>query len=382
MKEGDQDKLDLVLKDFDKVSADLRQRRRCRHTLFIATIGGVVTSGLAMIGFIQVGDPDQWYKWVLLGTMILFFITSIGILTSINKARAINLRSAYLATLVYNIQKSRSVPNFGGWVNAIRAARICANLTHASRNGFAPCHRAVKEYCSTRAKSRADLSNENVQTWRRDILKSFSVLTSIIYAVLYVLVGLILIGAAALILHKSEGTDVVLLDWQAFLYGCVLAGLLTLAAIATSFLKGRSPQSARLVISYIMLVIGGLVLVGATIFRLPLLKQPLEWTVMFAWVGGVLVVVGLGTQLYDQVYKVRKADYSSETYYHLWRLRFERCPLMSGRAIYKASQIPGKGQYSCLNYDCSKTQEIKNDNSPLIPCTKCKHTLFCENLQN
>ena len=352
-------KHDIVIEDFKEVNADLRQRRQCRHTMFIACIGGIITSALAIIGFIQIGDVYQWYKWLLLGTMIPFSILSIGVLTSINKGRSINIRSGYLAAIAYYVTRKKKIPNFGGWGSAMRAVRLCANLTYLSPTKTSPCGRPKTENCDVVARKKAYLSNKSTQTWRRDIVKSFTVMTSMIYGILYFLTSIALIGSTLLILQEDESELKILLDQQSLSYACLLAILLLLAVSWTFFMKNRGVESVRVTISYIMLIVGSIMLLNAAIFRLPLLDKSMKWPFTFGWIGGAIIFVGLGVQLYSQVLKIRKGDYSLETYYQLWRMRLEYYPLMTGRVVCKAGETPGKGTYVCLNPKCSHTEEIK-----------------------
>lgn len=366
---------DPIREDLYTVSTDLRQRRSCRHAIFVAIVGAMGTAGFALIALIQQsGGPNQWHKWILLGTTIPLLILSIGIATTINKARAINIRSGYLAAAAYYIQEGRKIRYFGGWPNALRAARICANLTFVDPEDITPCGRSHRNDCVAEAKKNSGWINETVQTWRREIIKSFTVLTSIIYGLLSLMTGAGIITAATITINWKN----LEWNWNAFIGITIFVVPTILVTILTLFSKNRSVQSARVVVCYVMIVLGAVALLGAAIYKLVPNGERFEWISVFGLGGGLLLIASLGILLFDQVYRVRKGDYSLETYYHIWRLRFDRCPLMTGKSIYYEGQKPGIGTYKCLSYECLKGgQEIKKDRQRLVACD-CGHSYFGE----
>jgi hypothetical protein len=332
------------------------------------------TSGFALIALVQSGEPQQWSRWILLATLIPLFLLSVAILATINKARAINIRSGYVAAAGYYLWRGKNVPNFGGWINALRAAHTCANLTFLSYDDSAPCKRYRHEYCSTKAQNNAEFNNKTGQTWRRDVIKSFTVLTSIVYAVLYIIVSASVITAAIITVDwEKQGWD-----WRVLAGGFIFAACTFLAIMLAFFRKQRGITSALLVACYLMLLTGGLGLLVATVFKCLPTRRGLEWTNMFGLGGGLLFIVGLAILLYDQIYKVRKGEYSLETYYQLWRRRFEDCPLMAGSTVYVAGEKAGRRNYTCLNYKCRAKQNIANDGLALVACQRCGHSLFHE----
>ena len=364
---------DPVREDLDTVSTDLRQRRACRHTMFIAIVGGMATSGFALIALIQQsGGPNQWHKWILVGMTIPLLILLVGVTTAINKARAINIRSGYLAAVAYYVHNGKKMPYFGGWLNALRAARICANLTFADANDMTPCGRRDGDDCVAEAKKEAEWINRTIQTWRREIVKSFTVMTAMIYGLLSIAAGVAVTTSTIKLINSGETASSLRV-----LVGVITFAVPILGALLTLFGNSRSVQSIRIILCYGMMVLGGSAISGAAMYRLFPDGERSEWISVFGLGGGFLFIASLGILLFDQIYRVRKGDYSFETYYHLWRLRFERCPLMTGRYIYREGRRPGIGTYRCLR--CPEGgQEITNGGKALVECDVCGNSYFGE----
>lgn len=195
-------------------------------------------------------------------------------------------------------------------------------------------------------------------------------MTAIVYGLLSIAtgVGITMSTIKMISWNKSEMT------WRVFV-STIIFTVPILLLILTFFNKSKSGQSIRVLLYYIMIVLGGSAIFGAAIYGLFPDGKNGEWICFFGLGGGLLFLASLGFLLYEQIYKVRKGDYSIETYYHLWRLRLDGCPLMTGKHIYKTGQKPGIGTYKCLK--CPKGgQEIKNDGIELGKCDTCGHSYF------
>lgn len=367
----EQDLTNLVKEDLHQVQKDVRQRRQCRHVLFIAVMGAMVTSGFALFGLMQYGKGEQWHRWALLGSFIPMFTLTVGILAAINKARTVNMRSGYIAALFKHLCRGTKIPNYCGWANAVRAARLCSNMRTSSHGPRPPCGQPVDGDCLSIARSKAKVTNQNVRMWSRDCLKSFTVLTSMIYGVLYLVVGLsvLLAGIAAFKLDEK------LQGWRLWMgiFTFVLCILVT--AFSMMFYERKSTKNALLFACRGLIFAGSVGILVAGIYKLFLPKQVPAGLIVVSAIGGVIVfVIGFGVLLMDQVIKIRKGDYSSETYYQLWDLRFEHCLLMNGGQIYESGKGIPMGTYKCLKYNCPLEQKL-DDYGELVQC-KCRSNLF------
>ncbi len=361
----------LIKDDIEQVQAELRQRRQCRHVVFVAVMGAMVTSGFALIALMQHGKEEQWQRWALLGSFIPLFTLSVGILVSINKVRAVNVRSGYISALHDYIIKDKKVSNYGGWQLAIRATKFCSNVRASSYGPGPPCGCPPDNDCIAYARSASQVYNKSMSTWSRDTLKSFTVLTAAVYSVMYILISASFIVVALMIIRLEDKQ----IRWQWLVGIASFLGCMLLAACSGIFYKKKGIRNMLLFVCRAFLLGGGLgiIIVGGHKIILPE-QTSTALIAVFGVGGGILFVTGLAILLYDQVYKIHKGDYSSEIYYHLWLVRFERCPLMKGGAIYGKGQEVTAGTYKCLTCDCNESQKLEKYGE-LVRC-KCGSKLF------
>ena len=108
--------LELAREDYRIVNAEISHVQTCRSNLFIATLAAVSAWTIAALGIgltNRLGSPI----WVTLGVSFPLFLLAVGILATIEKADAINLRKGFLAALTDYLKSNVAPPNYGGWAH-------------------------------------------------------------------------------------------------------------------------------------------------------------------------------------------------------------------------------------------------------------------------
>ncbi len=361
----------FIRDDIEHVTREIGQRRLCRHTLFIAILGMMGTAVFALIAIIQSGERDVWKEWILIAALLPMLILSAGILTTINKARAINIRSGYLAALAFHLRNGKLLDNLSGWINALRAMHVCTNMMHHLE--CTPCECELEDRCVNYARRNAEGANGQVRLLKFSVFKSFGTLIALIYTILYIAASVSVI-LAAYFSFKWDRTS-----WNThIIIGSIIfaAGIFFVFSTASYKYIHVKVREKVLVSSRVIFMSGAFIVAIAGTYKLVNLKEPLGGMNLFALGGAFLMATALGYALYDQVWNIRKGKYSIETYYHLWRKRIQCCLLMRGGGIYKDTDKPDKGRYKCLQRKCGGDKNLNDDKRELGKCTHCGRGVF------
>ena len=139
---------DLAKEDYREVWEQTRSIQRCRSRIFISSIAALgaaaMTTGviLSRVSRSNPGSINEIAEWVLLGSVVGGLLLTIGILATVEKARAINIRTGFLAALTEYLRTGQAPPNYNGWAQLQDAQFRCG---HRRDNGMCPPVESYKE---------------------------------------------------------------------------------------------------------------------------------------------------------------------------------------------------------------------------------------------
>jgi hypothetical protein len=168
--------------DIKRVQDEIGAIQACRGNVFMATVGTTCTASLAVGGFVLQGMLK--YNAVLFAAVVILSTLIIGILTSIEKARAINIRRAFIMALSQRVRKRNLGSEYLGWPELRDLYQECDIRT---KTGTCPqeASRGSERTCLNLARSEAQLVNQ-VRSFHPGVFASFTSLTSTVYLALYV----------------------------------------------------------------------------------------------------------------------------------------------------------------------------------------------------
>lgn len=182
---GDKANYDFAKSDRFEIFRETYQIKSCSSNVFIWAIGLISTIVIAIYTLaIQ--------KYLSFTTTLPAIISMIGIFTiavlyNIEKARAINKREGFMAALDFYLNKGEGPYNYKGWVNlkhslaecgAGRRAMICPREISPPPNKEKTCRDIGEIKAGKLLYAKREVPS---------ILDSFVVLTSILYAILYII---------------------------------------------------------------------------------------------------------------------------------------------------------------------------------------------------
>jgi len=383
---------DLAKVDYLEVSNQIRAISVCRSHIFMGTLAALgasaMTTGLILSRIIG-GAPSQSYLrlalgsfqvavpyyllsviniyyincWLLFGSIVAGLLLTVGIMSTVEKARAINLRKAFLAALAEHLTKGKAPPLYRGWAMIQYAQTGCRLRRENEKCPYLNCY--IKDYEEQKAGKRntnADKEKKPSQDLRYPetcwtigyqeasayhnnkkkriipgTFDSFMSLSGIIYSVGYVLVSLILIYSLAVVLTENFNKDAVL-------FACAAACGLILGARLNYFeykrfrkkgkkealIKGNfsnedagDPEKVVRIVRRFFLF-GGILLLLMTI----ILAKMIQWnTFSRLLVAGLssLVLTQIALMLVKQLKEIRKGIYSLESLFFSWRRVLMNC---------------------------------------------------------
>ena len=349
--------LETARRDDQAVREELLSIQNCRSQIFVGTIAALgaaaMTTGIA----ISKAPKAQWPVWVVFGAGIGAFLLLVGILATIEKARAINLRKGFLRALADYLRKAQAPPSYAGWGHLRSLQNICGfrretgectQVRRYEKEGD-EYEKAVKAHAENREKEpdpgdppvlsetcwtlgNFEMSQaSSVESLIPGMFDSFMSFTGMVYCLSYAMVAAtILISLTVLFAHRGLPG---LISVVCIIVGIVL-GTLVVYFSPRVFKRDEVPLGAKLdtteptrklmrVIIYSCGVVA-VVLVGICV-------SPLgdSW-IEFALSGLSLVlfsasVAGLAVYLVHQLSKVRRGLYSPAALYASWRHAFLDC---------------------------------------------------------
>ena len=119
----------VATRDHEEVWQEIRAIQACRTNIFIATIGTIAVTSMTVWGFYLEGILD--WPGVCVGMGVTFALFVIGVLSTVEKARAINLRRGFLAALAPYMRGELTFKNYWGWIQFKNCPSECGTLRRA-----------------------------------------------------------------------------------------------------------------------------------------------------------------------------------------------------------------------------------------------------------
>lgn len=298
---------DMAQRDSVEVNEELRAIQGCRSNVFLATIGAMAAAVVTIGGYVG-PQPTNNPAHVLLGLIMTFALFVIGVFATIEKARAINIRKAFLKVLSRLLLDASLPSSYLGWSRLKDMLFLCGTL---HRVGVCVLGNTPdsKPRCKNAGLDDSECLHRATQTIPC-IFDSFMSLSSSVYSAVYVF---IVIGAGYSLAKTLTFTNLAgsryqfLATWPLLTYISVAFGFLSVLFL----LRWKWP-------------LVGLALIPAFA---PIVAARAELPIHGAAVafifGGFLGA--LGWYLLCQVYLLRRGKHSVLTYYYTWERIIQIC---------------------------------------------------------
>jgi len=342
--------------DYQDVSEQIRYVQSCRSHIFIGSLAAVAAA--TMTTGVIIASLTTYPMWVhlltlILGSLVGGILLTIGIMATIEKARAINYRKAFRSVLGSFLLKDSTPPLYAGWASLETRQKQC----RANReNGICPFIRRynaefdeyekkkkkkkpgenigdgpeLPETCWTIGKEEGDQAYPDLkQSLIPSAYDSFMSLSGFVYAALYLIIWGITMGCTYVLLWKYSDVPGLLVIVSAVV-GLALGSGLCYADrrhVRKSKVVGKrhpkrnksgvSPGSKFARILFWGSVIGLIPLImGATIFK----DTEFVFWAMLGLAGlPTAILAAVAVIFIDQLGKVQKGIYSVRSLSFSWR---------------------------------------------------------------
>ena len=227
--------LDLARRDYREVHEEIRAIQRCRNNIFLGTLAAIATWITGAVGMAlshPLGGADQVGQaiWVLVGASVPYFLLTVAILATIEKARAINVREGFLCALTDFIRHDAAPPNYLGWPQ-LRCNRAECRARHDA--GLCP---TSPKYCWETERGKHEGVNRSKHVVS-NVLDSFTAFSSLVYSMLYLVTAGTLLIASLMLLPRTPSWTTYLVPVTIGVIGALLG--LALATQLRSVRKGK-----------------------------------------------------------------------------------------------------------------------------------------------
>jgi len=124
---NEQDHLsDLLKSDYAEVWNQIRHIQACRSNIFIATVAAVVaaTGTFLSIAFSGLPEADR-LSILIVGSLTIIIVLIVGLLSVVEKAKAINFRKGFLLTISRHYGSGTAPESYRGWAELQNAKIDC-----------------------------------------------------------------------------------------------------------------------------------------------------------------------------------------------------------------------------------------------------------------
>ena len=294
----------LVIEDRKIVLREANIIKVCSSNYFMWTIGALIPLIAAIWTlFIQHKISPSSCSGIMLGMFILYCMSFFSI---IEKARAINKREGFIAALDYCLITHQLPENYPGWIQ----------LKHA----FAECDaKRESKQCSLTKEGSCKVIGDKyslINTYKRTlpyILDSFVSLTLLFYGFLYFIILLLSLVALSEMFNQNPFN---INYWSIFL------------AFGLGYLVGISVGK-----NFILILLS--IVLPIVIIFLHVVTYDNEYNNFLSMTYLCLVIFPLGffygsilNRILCQFIKLRKYEYSIESFFHIWLNIFKYCIFM------------------------------------------------------
>ena len=334
--------------DYGIVHNEIIDIKTCRTNIFIGTVGILGAIAVGVLGLLGMKGGFKYSIWLPFATLSVMGILYVSLLSSVHKARGINIRVGYMKSLSKWLRKDMSPPYFPGW----QAAREIVEHCQLHLNNFAEInkHCSVKKKnqmknekkqepaCVTHARKKASKLNQSIGTFP-PLLHTFTSLSTYVYTAIFFIMIFALIFNTMLVTEKYSNPHNNLVYWAIAAAGFIITLAAVYYTINDKIEKDKKNQfhneREKITNSEKMLKIcaylAGLLLLSAILIIMFMSAEKGILTIIAVYSLGFLIsVVSLyaGYVSYDKIYSLRKGRYSIEHWYYVWDTCFRECPLM------------------------------------------------------
>lgn len=288
---------EVAVQDIAGAREEVTSIKECRSNVFLATLGALGAAVVALGGFAM--DDKMTSAGLLFGIGVSFFLFLVGVLSTVEKARAINCRQGFLRMLSERVAEKRLPPNYVGWAHLAGAFGECGSRRRLGRcaRGLTP---GSRETCRDYGEQDAAPVNF-VRRLYADMFSSFMSLSSFVYSFVYVVILAAVGYYLSRVLHDLWKLDGRTIGW-------VFAG----GGVASPFLvRWRK---------VVFLLGAGFV----TCLFVTAATENALWGAGLAALSGLLLGA-LGWFLVCQLNEARRGKHSFDTYYHTWCRFLDTC---------------------------------------------------------
>lgn len=136
--------LGFAQRDYDVVHREIIDIKSCRTNLFLGTLGILGAVGTAILGIIGISRPQpwqasflgifnmtfpvqetSWHNWLFWASFIPVVLLVCAILSTIHKARGLNMRTGYMEALGECLAEGEAPTCWKGWMKAKQVVERC-----------------------------------------------------------------------------------------------------------------------------------------------------------------------------------------------------------------------------------------------------------------
>ena len=343
----------LLLADIQLVKDEILTIERCRSDIFLAIITSIFLVA-ATIGSFAI-DPEMRLRAVSVTSLLTFLMFILGSVTTIEKAKALNMRRAFHTVLSRYIAQDWLPCTYSGWAilkytfltcGARRKLERCARKVpkksaqaaknkhkkHVPRNTNSPNNK--EESCLFLATDEAFPIN-CVKRFMPGLTDSFMSTCSYIYITLYLLSIAVLFLVIVRVVPGWVGGETGQSLSRELQVSCLVLYVLGVAASLT--LLARFQKLILVVCAAAMLTL------SATfwLFDVGSVKQHEALIALVVSLVG-FAVGSVGSYLIRSLYSIRQGKDSYDTYYYAWQRVIRHCvPICEDVSIEKAPEVKG-----------------------------------------
>lgn len=368
--ENDDQRYNLLKTDYCLVHDEVLKIKSCRSSIFVGTLGVISTLGAAILTIIGSEFRSNLTIWLPLATLIPIALLTCALLSTVYKARNMNIRFSFLEVAGEIIAQKITSIKYLGWQKTRRILERCQiyididipevegceaikNCKYHSTDGnkcadgdecveMKSCANYKKKKpkepgCLKAARNKASTINHHLRFFT-PMLHSFTSLSTYIYSIAYLISVFIFVYSTM----PTMKTYYLNFDNNKYLLIAFLVSAISCFLSIMAFKNKRRAQKERDYRDNITFFESLLKVCGwVTGFTVPLLflliiylksQDPDKtWHVYMAYLVGALItsfLIYVWYSCYDKIDSLRRGRYSLERWRHLCKIFFYDCPLM------------------------------------------------------
>jgi len=338
-------RLEFAYKDYDLVHREIMDIKSCRTNIFVGTLGVIGAIGVAIIGILGTTLSTSWNNWLPFAATIPTLLLTCSILSTIHKAKGINVRAGYMEALSEYLAWGKVPEFFCGWARANRVGKRCEifkKMGHKLDQGLKPTCKGDPN-CSELAKefTREYIKHIELKPY---LLESFTSLSTHIYAGAYLISVVSVLTATMRALRNKISDFEPEMYWLLVTIGAVITFLLIIANVLFNKRGGGSKSGQPNIYRrfggkffdnlFKVYKHSAALVLPAFLIALILVKEggfpKVISTIAVYGLGAVITAacISAGYSFYNKLYSLRRGHHSLARWRYIWRLRFAICPLM------------------------------------------------------